>query len=1271
MGKNNPLRDMTPQRRNYKLYKAKKQWFTACATFLVALGAMAATSTVQAAPQPSAGAPTTAVTSAAAPSATSGVAKKPVNGSSAASPTNTSRARAADETESVTNHSAAARSANAPSTSSAAMTNSAASFVLAQPEASNAAHSSTASSAVASTSTTHSTATSSTATKKTSSASKSSATMASAASSAANTTSAAMSSATSSATSSAESSAAASSTASLAVNRTSLAHITSANAGSGATSAEIAASLIRSQADHPEARSAETVTANYVDDHGNTTVETVSVPVNSAGSYSYTAVAPSGYILVNRAQTTYSGSASGNLTITIHLRKTEQRHYNVIEVLPDGTHKTLLSLTTTIVQRPDGSWGALDVRKDGSADSNSGTHNTYMNQNSLIIATEPSGNNNQGQPYVNVTPNDASWYTFNPDSFSGETAQVSSSADYSQGIGFDHNAGDGFFFDLFSGAASVSNVLPSTNFIISYHTDSSTHPDNVSFVTYTFVDDNEGGAQVGDPVTVSGTNGETVNTGLTIPTNYQLASGQTPLPGTVRLPATSSNITIHLTHKITHLAVAKTETRTITVHFVNGKTGQPMGSLAPDAVIEAYYSCPGEKDLVTGTVTLDRVPGTNECAYSWDSAAGDTATPGWHIISGDWGHKLDNGGNGGNWIAGMSAADTTPDRTILSVKIPDVPGYSAVTHGDWTWRSDASTTASGAPQTATSVIGADEFVWPGWGQPGEETYTPHGRYYEVLNEHTVYFLPNQDGQQTVTNHFTKWENGAAGSSAASDASINVYYENPVNPSSVGNDFGNPSYTGSFATSGSSNAADWKTSYGDNWRWAKDAGSAATPGFATSDGRWSGLGSSAAPASGSYGTPLPVVNGYTAISTKIDGTSTNSYANPASVAAPAFTQSSGATTWTASAKSSTTYYVPDSDLTKAITRTINVTDPITHATTSTAQTVTFNRTARVNNSDNAVVFGADVGGHFVSGPDVWSSVTDHNGTTLNTTGTTPTGDWAAVNIAKSGYTAFINSVATSNAAIADTPVTSDTQGETDNVTYVQNVADITINHASVSQVFTGRAATIPSGITNSVSASASGLTLPSGASSVVLDDGDYSWQHVNADGSTSNLLGAPTAVGNYCIILNSTGLSKFQRLSSNYLWNYDPARSFVQYTITPATTTDTVSATLSGSAAMSYSGTAPTLTNLQSGTIKVTLAFPGATDADNTYTLHDGDYTWETTDGSAPTTVGHYTLQLTSAAAARIQAAINSAVGAGNVTFAATNLSGSAQFDINQARYGIL
>lgn len=46
MSKNNPLRKMTPDNRNYKMYKAKKQWVTACATFLIAMGATAVSTTV-------------------------------------------------------------------------------------------------------------------------------------------------------------------------------------------------------------------------------------------------------------------------------------------------------------------------------------------------------------------------------------------------------------------------------------------------------------------------------------------------------------------------------------------------------------------------------------------------------------------------------------------------------------------------------------------------------------------------------------------------------------------------------------------------------------------------------------------------------------------------------------------------------------------------------------------------------------------------------------------------------------------------------------------------------------------------------------------------------------------------------------------------------------------------------------------------------------------------------------------------------------------------
>lgn len=45
MSKNNSLRNMTKENKNYKLYKAKKQWITACATFMFMFGATAVVNT--------------------------------------------------------------------------------------------------------------------------------------------------------------------------------------------------------------------------------------------------------------------------------------------------------------------------------------------------------------------------------------------------------------------------------------------------------------------------------------------------------------------------------------------------------------------------------------------------------------------------------------------------------------------------------------------------------------------------------------------------------------------------------------------------------------------------------------------------------------------------------------------------------------------------------------------------------------------------------------------------------------------------------------------------------------------------------------------------------------------------------------------------------------------------------------------------------------------------------------------------------------------------
>lgn len=48
MSRNNPLRNSTRKNTNYKLYKAKKQWVTACATFLLTFGATAVVTTANA-----------------------------------------------------------------------------------------------------------------------------------------------------------------------------------------------------------------------------------------------------------------------------------------------------------------------------------------------------------------------------------------------------------------------------------------------------------------------------------------------------------------------------------------------------------------------------------------------------------------------------------------------------------------------------------------------------------------------------------------------------------------------------------------------------------------------------------------------------------------------------------------------------------------------------------------------------------------------------------------------------------------------------------------------------------------------------------------------------------------------------------------------------------------------------------------------------------------------------------------------------------------------
>lgn len=471
-----------------------------------------------------------------------------------------------------------------------------------------------------------------------------------------------------------------------------------------ASTAEILPSLVKDLPAGPSARSVDEATINYVDALTNDVVSTDTAPAGADGNYSYTATAPTGYILVNRANTHYTGSAAGDPTVNIPVLKTEKRHYNVIEVMPDGTNKTLLSLDATIVQRKDAAgnlaWGAFDRDESGTVVSG-----RYQYQNDLVSDSEPSGNNNQGHAYVDTNAADKTWFTINPDVISGHTLQVetpSGFTSYSDGVGF-AQSGNHFSFDLFGGDDSYNSILPDANFYLYY---APIH------ITYQFVDDDNHGAVVGSPVTVSGNSNTTVNTGLTIPTHYELTSGT--LPTSVVLGLHDQSLQIHLVHQ------HKQITRQLTVKYINAQTGQSMGNLAPDAKLDVYYS----KDLVTGDVT-------------WDPSQGDSSTPGYRVISGNWGHNTENGGNGGVWAPGLS----TNSSTILSVEVPNVSGFNAETHGDW------------ENGVSNPVIYANEYTWPGWATDGtttDQTYTDHAPFYEARPVHTIYYVPTSDVKRTIS-----------------------------------------------------------------------------------------------------------------------------------------------------------------------------------------------------------------------------------------------------------------------------------------------------------------------------------------------------------------------------------------------------------------------------------------------------------------------------------------------------------------------------------------
>ncbi|MCI1974433.1 MAG: MBG domain-containing protein [Limosilactobacillus sp.] len=845
-----------------------------------------------------------------------------------------------------------------------------------------------------------------------------------------------------------------------------------------------------------------------------------------------------------------------------------------------------------------------------------------------------------------------------------------------------------------------------------------------SKVTFEFVDHDNNDTVIGRPVTQGMTINEenTITRALTIPDKYVLATGQT-LPTSYKPTSNAPIVKIQLAHKIDD--VQETATRTATVHYIYANGDKAGQKAAADAVLEVAYKRTNKKDEVTGQVT--------DGNWLWDQSKNDDGfTHGYKAVHGDW---------------------TLPQNWAnVSVKNPDVTGYTAITKGDWEINKDG--TQSNVP--------ANQFVFPTYAGRGTSTegdnsvaYTDEAPVYEARPVHTVYYAEVKDEGRLVTKSFKKYDNGTytdadvitlPNGTKQSYAQIKVWYQ------------GTPT---EVVTNKSSDPKNWQVTY--DWTWNKDGGDQSTPGFTVISGQglWHNIENG-----GSWGITAPDLSGYTVVSLRQDiGRHSVTSGAPkvtldGETTATAFTDS--ADDWYYK-NNLTTYYVPNADLQRTITRTIKIAgeDPVT-------QTVTFNRMAYINLDDTGIVFGAIIGGDAyknVIGDNVWN----HNSSDPDGI---PTGTWDEYDLTKRGYTAVINGQAVTK--VVSETVSPDSKDQTVNVSYIKNVANITINHAQVTVTY-GEKVEIPAGITNSVAAGDPLITLPAGSNNVRLSTDDFLF----ADKNSNILRQSPVNVGNYRIVLNGHGLAKFKALDSNFTWNYDPKASYVEYKITASknvvsvsgTQTETyndsaqnvaynadgnnsvtvsisraadnqngalasltgvtldsgdfkivnaagkgtqainangtyhivltdlglgkikdklgsnyaitqantfgtlqinkatATATLTGQNNRNYNGSAVSRDDLYAGTngnITVTIAIPNS-DKTISYTLKNGDYTWDTAGHVAPTDHGTYTFQLNKdKVLAGLQAAIaGDSTWKGNVTLSADNLTGSAQFDINQ------
>ena len=339
----------------------------------------------------------------------------------------------------------------------------------------------------------------------------------------------------------------------------------------------------------------------------------------------------------------------------------------------------------------------------------------------------------------------------------------------------------------------------------------------------------------------------------------------------------------------------------------------------------------------------------------------------------------------------------------------------------------------------------------------------------------------------------------------------------------------------------------KISYG-NWTWATNAGNKNTPGFEVVSGNdWANLGSEGHPQTGSWRFNAPNKQGYTTVTHAQDGNyNTEWKGQPTSTS---FTNGTNTDYYWAYRNDFTVYYVPNSELSKTVTRTVNITEP-GKATQTVTQTATISRNSYLNNNDNGVVYSD------------WS-----------------TGNWSAQNVpTHEGYTMSatqtVNGVTTPltlvNGQVPAETVTGTTQNTTINITWgAVATATLTGNGEST---YNGQAITNGE-LNNGIHVTVTGPTASSGT--YTLQNGDVEFSTDGTTWSTS----MPINAGKYQVRLTTQGETgiKNQFGNNSIVWTSDGKSTITSnatYTINKLDSTATMANAQTGNYEMTYNGAAP-------------------------------------------------------------------------------------------------